>query len=366
MAIIASQHRPGTPLAHDTGYTPQRPWPADCGVQWSDKVPFFRKNLPPLPHDKAFFEAFPKGQLGAYFRGEGETIEEAEGHAFARYERFNSCNHEWERAFDEYSSVGQCKCCGQRATYVFEAKLREYSSEGPLSPADLQFISMGLMRRDPKGLSQKHVEEGERKRAAIRIKAEHQGFQIPDGPEDEDAYEELCSNQVALFWLKHRAWYDEFAATLPPPAHHEPGFMNALQVGCLDGEVKELYRGKGVAQATEDVLGDFRVARLRGAEADWPALARHLYAVWAIFDRKRFPKPAAGEVIDAMTARLSTCEADGCFLDWREVAGPLREQVALPPPPPEPVDPELAALYARLEEEMAAAGEPDEEDDPSP
>lgn len=99
--IIADQCKPGEWRGH---YTPVHPWPEDCTVQWGD--------LDGTRHP-TFFEAFPKG---TYLRGEGATLEAAEGRAWAQHQREIACpGHEWSPVGggqpERLDGVGWCVLC---------------------------------------------------------------------------------------------------------------------------------------------------------------------------------------------------------------------------------------------------------------
>jgi hypothetical protein len=60
-------------------------------------------------YSTAFFEAFPR-EPKCFIRGEGDTVEAAEGRAYETYERYLSCDH----SFDRLNKQGRGKCteCG--------------------------------------------------------------------------------------------------------------------------------------------------------------------------------------------------------------------------------------------------------------
>ena len=100
---IAPQH-----AWKDKDYSPACAWAEDTYVQWGGNGVVLGKNC----YRTAFFEAFPadKEHVGGFIRGEGETIEEAERSAFAKYERQSVCSHHWGR--EHYLNGGQlCRHC---------------------------------------------------------------------------------------------------------------------------------------------------------------------------------------------------------------------------------------------------------------
>lgn len=114
---IAPHHIKGTPqaaiiaaLGQHVDYTPMCPWPDDCTVQWGNGI------IPANP----FFEAFP---AGTFIRGDGETIEDAEREAFAKYELQIGCDHLWGRHHPTRGTytngLGCCRRCGRTEGTMF-------------------------------------------------------------------------------------------------------------------------------------------------------------------------------------------------------------------------------------------------------
>lgn len=105
-----SQHKLSSMLHSNPDYAPVCAWPGDCMVQWGHGI------VPAVP----FFEAFP---TGAFIRGEGETIADAERHAFAQYQRDVACDHVWGRqrpGGDTYTNgAGWCRKCGGFRSRMF-------------------------------------------------------------------------------------------------------------------------------------------------------------------------------------------------------------------------------------------------------
>lgn len=249
MVRIARHHIEGAhPLNLDTDFKPLKSWPSDVRVQWGSRRAFTRYGAEAVDRP-AFFEAFLAGPLGVWFRGEGPVIATAEASAFEYFARYSDCEHQWERKYDEYSSVGVCSCCGTSGTEVFEAKDRLEPTDGPLTPSNLNMIAMGGLRpyRDRK-LTEKWHRWHKQYSEAVHIKAERQGLKLPDLSLPDDEYEAACKEVVCIFWHANRDWYVDYAKTLPPPAHNEPSFMSPECVCCLDGDVKRwLMKGGGDA-----------------------------------------------------------------------------------------------------------------------
>jgi hypothetical protein len=94
MPIIASHHLKGDIFSKKSDYQPLDMWPEDCTVQWGGSGIVLSENG---GRKTAFFEAFPKGP--GFFRGEGQTISEAEEDCFEKWKRFSKCDHIWGRGF---------------------------------------------------------------------------------------------------------------------------------------------------------------------------------------------------------------------------------------------------------------------------
>jgi len=99
------------------GHSPANPWPGDCPIQWGNNGVVFRKDGE--AYRTAFFEAFPRNP-GTFIRGEGKTVAEAEGKAWARYEKIRACTeHAFERR-DYRNGAGICAKCGMFKSGAFE------------------------------------------------------------------------------------------------------------------------------------------------------------------------------------------------------------------------------------------------------
>lgn len=236
MPVVASQHRRGAPLATHVDYVPNREWPETARVQWGDGRSFAPHGGPEVA-SPAFFEAFLADAEGVWFRGEAPSgIDRAEAAAHGMYMRFMECGgqHDWVRRYDEESGAATCSCCGATGTKALPVVLQPVPTEGPLTPNDLHKVQLGLLHPDrigKRGDPDRHAEICE----AIRVKAERQGFELPD-PEgmSQDDYDHACEVAVGAFWGEHRERYREMADGMPPPPRHKPAFWDPMDVACLD------------------------------------------------------------------------------------------------------------------------------------
>lgn len=139
MVIIAGHHLVDDPLRKDTQYTPDQDWPEDCTVQWGGNgLVMSRKGN----YKTAFFEAFPNGP--GFFRGEGETIEDAESQCFEKFERFTNCEHSWGRG--SYLNGGTtCRHCKAFAT-MMKPVMTLGAYRAPLSYLELSTTAEGMLR----------------------------------------------------------------------------------------------------------------------------------------------------------------------------------------------------------------------------
>lgn len=101
----------------------RHPWPDDCFVQGGTSGVVFTKKAEDT-YSTAFVEAFPRNP-NTFIRGEGETIEDAEDHAWRQYQKFLNCSgpegHEFEpRGYT--NGAGFCKHCGMFSGSVFTAE----------------------------------------------------------------------------------------------------------------------------------------------------------------------------------------------------------------------------------------------------
>lgn len=106
----------------------QYDWPGDCFVQCGghglvvpkgvlESLLIGEKPEKSKSYTTAFFEAFPSD---TFIRGEGDTIEEAEGKCWEKYQRGLACKgHEFERRGYK-NGAGFCKYCNFFKSGVFE------------------------------------------------------------------------------------------------------------------------------------------------------------------------------------------------------------------------------------------------------
>ncbi len=250
MPLIAPQHSPAAPIPIHEGYAPVCAWPANAGVQWGDGRSF-TCSTGQVTGSPAFFEAFLRNESGVWFRGEAPTepedrgIEKAERAAFAKFEKYLGCgdDHDWVRKHDEYSTVARCSCCGATGTHAVAAKERTVSSDGPLTPSDLQHLMLGLLHEDRRG-KRDHGDQlnryFERVYAAIEIRAERQGFPLPDPTMDQEAYDAICERRVARFWVDNRSACEDIWNSMTPEEQKAsyPPYWSALDICCLDDVAK--------------------------------------------------------------------------------------------------------------------------------
>jgi hypothetical protein len=115
-------------------YVCKFPWPEDCFVQsggdgiivpkGSMEASLVTGVLPKPIRRTAFFEAFPR-KPDTFIRGEGQTIEEAETKAWAKFLIFRQCSadHNDPENFEKrgYTNGGGfCKTCGMFKCKCFE------------------------------------------------------------------------------------------------------------------------------------------------------------------------------------------------------------------------------------------------------
>ncbi len=215
MVKIASHHRPGHPLAKDSDYTPVCLWPDDCCVQWDGGgVVIGREGS----YRTAFFEAFPSDNSGGFIRGEGETIEAAEGDAYRRWQKERACDHAWSRqprkkdgtAGSLYTNGGGvCWKCGAFKT-VFKPLVELGSYRKPLSASEIACITSGYlipMRDGDEGA------DSAKYHRRIELRAKLCGIVLPAKPaayldyrsDERKAYEEACMSAVVDYYIVHRA-----------------------------------------------------------------------------------------------------------------------------------------------------------------
>lgn len=139
--IIAEHLRKNSPRndLHDAlglyvEYTPVCPWPEDCTVQWGNGL------SPANP----FFEAFIPG---TFIRGDGETLEEAERRAFAKYEREQGCNHLWGRQSNNRNGLylngaGWCRRCNAFRSEMFPPVVQLGHHRRPLNRSEAHLLEL--------------------------------------------------------------------------------------------------------------------------------------------------------------------------------------------------------------------------------
>lgn len=101
-----------------TTYDTQFEW--KCRAQCADarQLPAIPEMGYPAKTSPAFFEAFPENPT-TIIRAEGETVEEAERQAWAIYQKFQKCSHEFERG-NYTNGCGVCQKCKMVGLYIFE------------------------------------------------------------------------------------------------------------------------------------------------------------------------------------------------------------------------------------------------------
>lgn len=192
MPVIAPQH-----TWKDADHTPLDDWPADCYVQWGGRGVVFGKAG---TYATAFFEAFPKG--GGFFRGEGETIADAEAHALRQYRKSVACpEHDWSRR--GYTNGGAfCRRCDVFGTpFAPIVTLGEWKS--PLRLMELDILMMGDLasgRAETDPRQRRYL-----RRVALRFAA--RGVRLPPVPEtrvhaldEDDPYAKACLDAV-MAWV---------------------------------------------------------------------------------------------------------------------------------------------------------------------
>lgn len=138
-----------------TSYDCKFPWPDDCFCQAGgdgivlprgslekalhttegalETIAAVARAIPPpgKSYRTAFFEAFPENP-DTFIRGEGKTIEEAEGSAWKKFERIAKCaGHEYERR-GYANGAGFCKHCGLFVSHCFPSNQRTDEYPGDL------------------------------------------------------------------------------------------------------------------------------------------------------------------------------------------------------------------------------------------
>lgn len=156
-------------------HVPLPGWPDDCHVQWGrgrmardDEGQEFRIN--------AFFEAFPA--VGGVIRGEGETLEDAEASALARFSRESTCEHAWSRKFSH--TLGQCRLCNARQP-VFNPIVTLGGWKAPLTGIELSYTFNGFLEPviRPGGTGGRDVHA---RRIWLRFRLN--GLDLPDIPDE--------------------------------------------------------------------------------------------------------------------------------------------------------------------------------------
>lgn len=182
MPIVASHNK----TYRSEGHVPSAGWPEDCHVQWGGSGLVLKGDGG--AYGTAFFEAFPAE--GGFFRGEGESIAEAEADCFKKYERFTRCDHLWGRG--SYTNGGAiCRRCGAFMTR-FHPITRLGAFRDPLSVTELDLAMDGYCRPDPK----------DRFQTRLRLRLARAGIRLPD-PDRAD-YGEACRETIILWYRENR------------------------------------------------------------------------------------------------------------------------------------------------------------------
>jgi hypothetical protein len=182
LPIIASHNR----TYRSEGHVPSVNWPEDCHVQWGGSGLVLKADGG--AYGTAFFEAFPPE--GGFFRGEEESIAEAEADCLAKYERFTRCDHLWGRG--RYTNGGGiCRRCGAFMTR-FRPIPRLGAFRDPLSVTELDLAMDGYCRPDPKDRFQRR----------LRLRLARAGIRLPD-PDLPD-YGVACRAAVLFWYLENR------------------------------------------------------------------------------------------------------------------------------------------------------------------
>lgn len=94
-------------LSQTKSYECKHPWPKRCHIQCGDRGVVLSSSG---SYRTAFFEAFPSSPK-TFIRGEGQTLEDAENAAWAKYKRIKECpGHEFERR-ERTDGFGFCRHC---------------------------------------------------------------------------------------------------------------------------------------------------------------------------------------------------------------------------------------------------------------
>lgn len=214
------------------GYQVVRAWPESCTVQWGDRGVVLG---PSGGYKTAFFEAFPES--GGFFRGEGETLRDAENACWEKFDRFTACDHLWGRG--KYTNGGAiCRRCGAFKS-VFRPITKLGSFKAPLSFLELESAMNGFLR--PTSSDDPSMRRHSRK-TELRLRLH--GVDLPDTPEtpqpeeyvlneDRDPYLRACRDAVASWYRAHR---HEIAGARGEGAS---GLFDSLSRNALDRAIED-------------------------------------------------------------------------------------------------------------------------------
>jgi hypothetical protein len=122
-----------TRLIDNTTTEARHPWPDHVYVQGGERGAVMRPKAKGGPYRTAFVEAFPQG---AFLRGEGRTLADAEDAAWAKYEVWRDCDgtgpHGPFEARGYANGCGHCSRCGTWMTGVLPVQLADPDSEPTL------------------------------------------------------------------------------------------------------------------------------------------------------------------------------------------------------------------------------------------
>lgn len=131
----------GERLVDHGRYAIQRPWPIDATINGGGSGLVFRRDG--STYGTAFIEA-TLNEPATFLRGEGDSIEEAEEAAWAKYLRYTANDHEHEFETRGYTNgAGFCKHCGLFKSKAFS--LQEIGSICHICGDDMYGTIGGLM-----------------------------------------------------------------------------------------------------------------------------------------------------------------------------------------------------------------------------
>lgn len=198
-------------LANDP-WRPLMDWPESATVQWgrSGIVLSATKKT----YETAFFEAFPNDGSAGFIRGEGKTLEEAEGAAFGSWQKYRKCieagGHYWGRLRERKAKNAKpylnggcfCRGCGSFQT-AMKPIVRLGKWRDPLTELDLDSISSG------------YAGTNDQYGRTLFLKGRAAGINIPPPPnlnglpkdkirEISAMYQIGCEKAVKDFWVENR------------------------------------------------------------------------------------------------------------------------------------------------------------------